>query len=138
MKKLYIVILTSLTLTNITYAGASNKSHSHDDKHWDAPFYTKFWNNPIKQNRRSANKGEILFQKNCISCHGKNANGDGPMSKVLEPKPTNLRMMSGMHSDGDFAYKIYNGRGPMPAFKDKLTQKDIWYLVTYIQSLSKK
>jgi len=138
MNKIYVVTVTIFTLAGTVYAGAGGGSHSHGDKHWNAPSYTKFWGNPVEQNRRSANKGEIIFQKNCISCHGKSANGDGPLAKTLTPKPTNLRMMSGMHADGDFAWKIYNGRGSMPSWKETLKQKEIWHLVNYIQSLSKK
>jgi mono/diheme cytochrome c family protein len=72
----------------------------------------------------------------CVSCHGFKADGNGPLAKVLSPKPSNLRMMSKMHPDGDFAWKIANGRGAMPAWKDKIKQRDIWAIVNYIQSLS--
>jgi C4-dicarboxylate-specific signal transduction histidine kinase len=35
--------------------------------------------------------------------------------KSLNPKPRNLVQSSGMHSDGEIAWKISNGRGAMPA-----------------------
>jgi mono/diheme cytochrome c family protein len=44
--------------------------------------------------------------------------------------------MAGMHTDGDIAWKIENGRGPMPAWKNILNHDQIWDLVNYIQSLS--
>ena len=43
--------------------------------------------------------------------------------------------MSGMHEDGDIAWKIAVGRGAMPGFKEKLSQEQIWDLVNFIQSL---
>ena len=72
-----------------------------------------------------------------MSYHGKSAMGDGPLAKTLSPTPTNLKMMSGMHPDGDFAWKINYGRGPMPGWKDILHEDDVWNVVNYIQSLSK-
>ncbi|HIM95230.1 MAG TPA: cytochrome c [Gammaproteobacteria bacterium] len=137
MKKIFTTTLISLTLMNVSFAGAG--SMGHDSQHWDAPFYVKYWyNNPVSANMHSVNQGEQIFQKNCISCHGKSARGDGPLAKTLTPKPTNLRMMSGMHADGDFAWKISNGRGAMPAWKEMLKQEQIWHVVNYIQSLSKR
>ena len=122
---------------SVSFAGAG--SMGHDPQHWDAPFYVKYWyNNPISANMHSVKQGEQIFQKNCISCHGKSARGDGPLAKTLTPKPSNLRMMSGMHADGDFAWKISNGRGAMPAWKEMLKQEQIWHVVNYIQSLSKR
>jgi mono/diheme cytochrome c family protein len=71
-----------------------------------------------------------------MSCHGENAEGNGPAATVLTPKPANLKKMSGTHSDGEFAWKIENGRGPMPAWKNILSENQIWDIVNYIQSLS--
>jgi len=39
---------------------------------------------------------------------------------------------------GDFAWKIANGRGLMPGFKDHLTKEQIWDLTNFIQSLKTK
>ena len=139
MKKIFATTLMSLTLMNVSFAGAGSMGHGHDSQHWDAPFYVKYWyNNPVSANMHSVDQGEQIFQKNCISCHGKSARGDGPLAKTLMPKPTNLRMMSGMHADGDFAWKISNGRGAMPAWKETLKQEQIWHVVNYIQSLAKR
>jgi mono/diheme cytochrome c family protein len=46
--------------------------------------------------------------------------------------------MAGQHSDGDFAWKIANGRGPMPAWKSVLQENQIWDLVNFIQTLGDK
>ncbi len=43
--------------------------------------------------------------------------------------------MAGHHPDGDFAWKITNGRGPMPGWKGTLTDEQIWNVVNFIQSL---
>jgi mono/diheme cytochrome c family protein len=103
--------------------------------HWQAPESALQMKNPVRANRRSINKGEVLFLNNCASCHGEKADGNSQLAKSLNPKPTNLQMMAGMHPDGDFAWKIANGRGAMPAWKGVIGQQDIWHLVNYIQSL---
>jgi mono/diheme cytochrome c family protein len=136
MKKIYITTLTIFALNSTAFAGVGGFMHGYGDQHWESPASAKKVKNPVNSTRRSVNKGEVLFMNSCASCHGVKANGDGPLAKGLNTEPTNLRAMSGMHPDGDFAWKIANGNGAMPAWKDSIKQKDIWNLVNYIQSLS--
>jgi len=110
---------------------------SHGVGHWESPEWAKSVVNPIDAVHHSINKGRDVFVKNCVTCHGENADGKGVLAKSLNPKPTNLVLMSSMHTDGDFKYKIDTGRGAMPPWKDVLNENDIWHLVNYIQSLSK-
>ena len=74
--------------------------------------------------------------QSCASCHGVNADGNGSLAINLHTKPTNLRMMAGMHSDGEFAWKIANGKGAMPAWKGVLSETEIWNAVNFIQSMT--
>jgi mono/diheme cytochrome c family protein len=79
--------------------------------------------------------GKIVFEKNCIGCHGKNGEGLGPMSKLPNFKdPTTI--MS--RSDKDLFDKITNGgKGTgMPAWGSLISEKDRWNLVAYIRSLA--
>lgn len=87
---------------------------------------------------KQVKKGKKLFKANCLSCHGINADGKGSMAKYFKTKPADLIKMSNNHKDGDFFWKIKTGKGDMPGFKNKLAQNDIWNLVNFIQSLSKK
>jgi mono/diheme cytochrome c family protein len=107
-----------------------------DQGHWSAPEEAMKRKNPIPGSTNSINRGRDLYSSNCLSCHGENAEGDGPAADMITPKPANLRNMSGTHSDGYFAWKIENGRDPMPAWKNILTKEQIWDLVNYIQSFS--
>lgn len=104
--------------------------------HWVVPEEAGMRKNPIPGETDSINRGKDLYRLNCMSCHGETAGGNGPAAAVLTPEPANLKKMSGTHSDGDFAWKIENGRGPMPAWKNILSENQIWDLVNYIQSLS--
>ncbi len=144
MKQLMLIILPLLMLMNS--AGAEEKKHDKHQhgkvnehaKHWMAPEKEANKKNPVKSTPESILRGEQLFVKTCANCHGMDAMGDGPAAASLTKKPANLRTMSGRHPDGDFAWKIANGRGEMPAWKTILGKNQIWDLVNYVQSLSRK
>ena len=91
---------------------------------------------PMSIERGSINRGRDLFLRNCASCHGETAEGNGPAAESMTPRPANLNKMSGMHPDSDFALIIENGKGSMPAWKNILNESQIWDLVKYVQSLS--
>jgi len=102
---------------------------------WKAPREGADRPNPVAGDQDSVARGKQLFQQYCALCHGKQALGDGTLAKNLKVRPTNLVQRAGHHSDGDFAWKIANGRGEMPPFKDQLTENQIWDLVNFIQGL---
>lgn len=118
-------------------AGMGGMDHSKMTMgdHWMAPPEALKRRNPIPADRASLERGKKLFQANCISCHGATGKGDGPVAAALNPKPADLTAMAGRHPDGDYAWKIANGRGAMPAWKGTLTDNQIWDVVNYIQKL---
>ncbi len=104
---------------------------------WNAPEEAAQRPNPVPKDAAAIERGRKLFEQFCANCHGKNGQGDGPLAAALNPKPSNLAARAGHHSDGNFAWKIANGRGAMPAFKDQLTETQIWELTHFIQNLKK-
>ncbi len=135
MKK---ILLTALVVTSMgsVYAEGNHNGGHDAGAHWMSPKEASEKPNPIKADATSIKRGKELYASTCSSCHGKDAKGDGPIAASLNPKPANLVAMSGMHPDGDFAWKIANGRGAMPAWKSILNEKQIWELVNYIQTLN--
>lgn len=107
----------------------------HGNAHWASPKEAALRKNPIESSPESIARGSNSYQLLCTSCHGAEGLGDGPAAKGLDPKPTNLKAMSGGHEDGDFAWKIANGRGAMPAWKGILSEDQIWDMVNFIQNL---
>ncbi len=103
--------------------------------HWLAPTTETNQQNPIPLTYESMQKGARLFQENCATCHGKNADGNGVAGLNFKIQPANLRAMARTHKDGEFAYKIREGRGDMPSWKLVLIDTDIWNLVNYIKTL---
>jgi len=142
--RIKFVITVSLMLLLFGAVGIAYGSGSHEGghgkkatmSHWSSPPEALKQVNPVAADGTSISSGEKLYLQLCAGCHGENADGNGPAASSLSEKPTNLRVMSGGHPDGDFAWKISNGRGDMPAWKEDLDRTEIWHLVNYIQSLS--
>ena len=103
--------------------------------HWMAPDAAQGRPNPIPTNAESVARGAALFKTNCVLCHGPSGRGDGAVAASLDPRPADLAMMAGMHPAGDFAWKIANGRGMMPAWNELLSEAEIWDLVNFIKRL---
>ena len=102
---------------------------------WVAPLDAKEIINPYSGNQIAAQKGEMLFQKLCWTCHGKSGLGDGPAGKNLNPQPKNFRLNSVQdQSDGELYWKISNGKGMMLPYKHSLSEEQRWQLVNYIRS----
>lgn len=142
-----MVLLALIGLPCSALAGADAEGMGHDKMHdhgamtatgghWMAPKDAARRSNPVKSNNASRTRGKKLFAANCASCHGASARGDGPAGAVLDPRPADLTVMAGQHPDGDFAWKIAHGRGPMPAWSGQLSEKNIWDLVNFIQGLA--
>lgn len=127
-------VFSTITISYVFAEGKHEGGHGHG-AHWMAPAEAFAKPNPIESDQASLNRGKQAYFKNCSSCHGATAKGDGPLGANLTPKPADLTSMVGMHPDGDFAWKIANGRGAMPAWKTTLSENQIWDLVNYIQAL---
>ena len=106
--------------------------------HWLAPASESARLNPVKSSLKSIELGTSLYQQNCVSCHGANAEGNGINARKLNPRPANLKAMSQSHADGEFAYKIRVGRGAMPGWETTLNEAEIWNLVNFIQTLNRQ
>lgn len=141
MKTLTFVILVLCSGLVYSFEEASKNIHqannkqSEDTKHWMASKTEVERKNPVKKSSKSIKRGRKIYVSSCANCHGSDAKGNGPAAINLAVKPTNLRTMAGLHTDGDLAWKITNGRGAMPAWKDMLGKNQVWDLVNYIQSL---
>ena len=147
MKKIIFSILAMGFAVTLNAEGKHEGGHGHDEgqamghggdhmgAHWASPKEAAARVNPIKSDQASLDRGKQAFMTNCTSCHGATAKGDGPVGANLNPKPTNLTIMAGNHPDGDFEWKIANGRGGMPAWKTILNENQRWDLVNYIQAL---
>jgi mono/diheme cytochrome c family protein len=106
---------------------------------WVAPDDAKKVKNPVPPTQETLADAEQIFTDNCVLCHGEKGMGDGPGAKTIKVKPANFTdaKMMAEETDGSLFWKMSNGRGPMPAWKENLTDKERWELVGYIRKLTK-
>jgi cytochrome c oxidase cbb3-type subunit 2 len=99
--------------------------------------------NPLAGDAAAINAGEIIYEENCLECHGPELKGDiGPslVDNVYLYQPGDL-------ADDDYFEMIYNGteegqieegrtmKGGMPSLGDVLSKEEIWSVIAYIRSL---
>lgn len=85
--------------------------------------------------------GKTVFKNKCQRCHGPAGRGDGPDAdpdRQQDMDLTNSKRAS-RNADGVVFYKVMNGRKKpkMPAFKEELTEQQVWSVVAYVQTLRK-
>ncbi len=98
--------------------------------------------NPVPMSDASAARGQAIFMQRCIGCHGRKADGKGPNSVDISPRPRNLRNAEFIHEIPDrrlFESILYGVEGTaMPSWMDYgLSQNDVGDIVNYIRSLNK-
>ncbi|MFN7923162.1 MAG: c-type cytochrome [Bryobacteraceae bacterium] len=99
--------------------------------------------NPVAANAASVQRGEATFVLRCAGCHGKKADGKGPNSLDILPRPRNLTNAAFVDSVADkrlFESILYGVQGTaMPAWVDYgLSNNDVGDLVNFIRSLNPK
>jgi mono/diheme cytochrome c family protein len=97
--------------------------------------------NPLPPTPENARRGAQVYEADCASCHGATGLADGPQSRGLTPQPAQLGWMNKVPAsrwDAFMYWTIAEGgatfRTGMPAFKDKLSQDEIWSVIGYIQA----
>ena len=104
---------------------------------WMAPKKAANIKNPIALNDKSTERGKEVYNQNCAACHGDNIEGLAAEAAGLEMSPPNLKKRLRTHSDGDFFWKIKEGRGDMPSFNDDLSDEQVWEVINYIRGEAK-
>jgi mono/diheme cytochrome c family protein len=116
---------------------ATAKSAEEAGPEWKAPARAAKKKNPIPADDKSIALGKQVYEKECVSCHGKTGKGDGPKAADLERKPGDL---SSPHvqsqSDGELFWKVSEGRKPMPSGEKLLNEEERWQVVDYMRSLA--
>ncbi len=81
-----------------------------------------------QQLKISFEKGEKLFNLNCIACH------DGGKNIILPEKSLKKEILAanGMNSLMSISYQVTNGKNGMPAFGGRLKEKEIEEIANYI------
>lgn len=101
---------------------------------WMAPADEGKRVNPVQLDNDSMARGRIVYVNNCAVCHGETIEGTDPKESGLELATPDLKKRLLTHTDGDFFWKIMNGRGEMPSFNDQLSDTEVWDVINYIRS----
>jgi mono/diheme cytochrome c family protein len=98
--------------------------------------------NPLAADAKALTTGKAVFKEKCAKCHGQAGLGDGPDADPDHRDHQDLTnpKWGDRNPDGVVFYKVANGRRrpKMPAFKEELTEQQIWAVVAYVQTLRKK
>jgi hypothetical protein len=96
---------------------------------------TSYQNSPQPFTAAAIAAGDALFQKRCVTCHGTEGEGDGPLSTQLPIPPADLMMHLPMHPEGDFFSYITDGLddGIMPSFAD-IPAEQRWNVVRALEA----
>lgn len=108
--------------------------------HGGLPFEYRGLFSPLAQTAGVVKAGAALYQQQCAECHGARGMGDGEAAKALNPSPALLAYMiqTPMSVDEYLMWSIAEGgkqlRTDMPAFKDKLSQNEIWKIIAFMRA----
>ena len=99
---------------------------------------TSFHTSPTGFSATAIVRGEQLYTRQCIACHGADGKGNTPLALSLPVAPPNLS--SGLlwrRSDGDIFWSLQygkGGKGGMPAFAARISVADSWALIDYMKA----
>ena len=85
-----------------------------------------------------ARKGNAVYEKNCVLCHGPQGRGDGPVGKTINPPAADFTSAaSKKKTDAELLATIETGRPPtaMVGWKGQLSESEIQDVLAYVKSL---
>lgn len=106
-----------------------------DRQRWDVVAYAITLSTPDTL----VSRGKTIYQKECLSCHGKSGKGNGSDANSLTTQPTDFTNQAFMAqtSSATLYNAISSGITPdMPAYTDTLSDNDRLAVVAYLRSLT--
>ncbi len=105
---------------------------------WRVPQAARQRSNPLAGTQAARAAGRETYLEHCAKCHGESGRGDGPEAAQYSVKPSDFTDRGRMNllTDGEIFYKISEGRRPMPAYKEKLSEQQRWQLVHFLRTFA--
>lgn len=83
-------------------------------------------------------RGEELYTRHCVACHGAKAKGDGPMAAGLVAPMPDLQGAVGGKALDDHIRVVMRGRGPMPAYEQVFDRDDAKRVVNWMANVHQR
>jgi mono/diheme cytochrome c family protein len=95
--------------------------------------------NPVPLDKQSLAHGEVAYNTTCISCHGKQGKGNGPVADAWggPEVPSLVSEAARNYSDGQLYQIISHGKGTMWSYKSQLRPMERWAVVNWIRVLQR-
>lgn len=96
--------------------------------------------NPVKPTAESLARGKKDYGYDCAICHGEDGGGKGELVDSMKLTLKDYRDPASLKdlTDGEIFYIIKNGKGSMTGEGDRRKPNEIWDMVNYVRSFSKK
>jgi mono/diheme cytochrome c family protein len=96
--------------------------------------------NPVKPTAESLARGKKDYGYDCAICHGEDGSGKGELVDSMKLTLKDYRDPASLKdlTDGEIFYIIKNGKGAMTGEGDRRKPSEIWDMVNYVRSFSKK
>ena len=101
------------------------------------------WRKANPQWDQRLQRGEQLYQRYCVGCHGEQGRGNGPAAKFLQVRPRDFTLAKyryrstqagNLPLDGDLYRSLWQGLpgSSMPSWRE-LPEEHLWLLVDYVK-----
>lgn len=101
---------------------------------WSVPDEYQKMAAPFLFDAKTVKAGEVIYMKNCKSCHGDPGKNNVAKITPVPKDPASKEYQN--QSDGSLFYKLATGRGPMPAFGSILKEDERWQVISYIRTFN--
>lgn len=133
------VVAVRMGLGLVAVNAAADDAANKAAEPWVAPARAAKKKNPIPAEKESIAAGKKVYEKECLSCHGKAGKGDGPAAKDLEKSAGDLsKPEMWQQTDGALYWKLTEGKKPMPTYEKLLKEDERWHVVNFMRTLAPK
>jgi len=136
-----IAFVLMAVIAGVAARASTPRGQSGTASGWQLPPDADTKKSPLTVDEKVIAGGKTVFKDKCERCHGPSGLGDGPDADPDHQEDMNLTnpKRADRNSDGVVFYKVWNGRRKpkMPAFKEELSEQQVWSVVAYAQALRK-
>ncbi|UBM57279.1 cytochrome c [Marinilongibacter aquaticus] len=102
-----------------------------DSLEWDSEHLI----NPIPWSEEVEDQGKVLYERNCMHCHGAKGHGDGKVAAIYKGVPDYSSDALKNVSMGHIFHVITHGKGRMWPHASQVKPEERWKIAHYIQRL---